>query len=100
MINKEFETKALGRCKILEYANNNALIEKMYDATEKYIIAMGFNDNDNTWRSGLYHTDIGNAFDEFTDMSILVNDISEETVKKYVSEVTEQMRELRKKLKK
>lgn len=95
MINKEFETKALGRCKILEYANNNALIEKMYDATEKYIIAMGYNEKDNTWRSGIYHTDLCEAFDEFTDMSLLVNDISTETVEKYINEVTEQMKELR-----
>lgn len=95
MINKEFETKTLGKCKILEYANNNALIEKMYDTPEKYIVAMGFNEKDNTWRSGIYHIDINEAFDEFTNMSLLVDDISQEEVEKYINEVSEQMQELR-----
>lgn len=97
MINREFEKIALGKCKVLEYANNNALIEKMYDTPEKYIVAMGFNEKDNTWRSGLYHTNLSEAFDEFTDMSILVNDISQELVEKYVNEITEQMKDLRNK---
>lgn len=62
-----FETKSLGKLKILAFIGNNALLEKMYDTPEKYIIASGFDINDKRWNFGSYFTTLKDAFSEFSE---------------------------------
>ena len=67
MIYNEFETKALGKLKILAHIDNRALLEKMYDDPEKYIIATDFNIEEKTWIFGSYFNNFKNALEDFTE---------------------------------
>lgn len=62
-----FSTRALGNLKILAYIDNYALIEKMYDTPEKYIIASGFDMESKSWNFGSYYTDFKEVLEDFTD---------------------------------
>lgn len=60
-----FRTLALGELKILGFIGEVALLEKAYDAKEKYIIAINFDIENNCWDSGIYYTSFQEAFEEF-----------------------------------
>ena len=62
-----FNTNSLGKLKILAFIGNNALLEKMYDTPEKYIIASGFNIKEKNWNFGSYFTNLKDAFKEFSE---------------------------------
>ena len=62
-----FETRSLGKLKILAFIGNNAFLEKMYDTPEKYIIASGFNIAEKSWNFGSYYTTLKDAFNSFSD---------------------------------
>ena len=62
-----FKTRALGELRILSFIDNVALLEKMYDAKEKYIIAINFDIENDCWDSGIYHTSFQDAFEEFKE---------------------------------
>lgn len=62
-----FSTRALGNLKILAYIDDYALIEKMYDTPEKYIIASGFDMESKSWNFGSYYTDFKEVLEDFTD---------------------------------
>lgn len=63
----EFETKALGKLKILANIDNRALLEKMYDTPEKYIVATNFNIESKEWDFGSYFQDFQEALEEFSE---------------------------------
>ena len=63
----EFETNSLGKLKILANIDNKALLEKMYDTPEKYIIAINFNYKDKEWDYGIYHQNFKEALEDFTE---------------------------------
>lgn len=71
MVNQEnsmyFNTKALGNLKILALIDNYALIEKMYDTPEKYIIASGFDIKTKTWNFGSYYSNFKDVVEDFTE---------------------------------
>lgn len=67
MAYNEFETRALGKIKILAHIDNRALLEKMYDTPEKYIIATNFNIEGKSWSFGSYYNNFQNALEEFTE---------------------------------
>lgn len=67
MAYNEFETKSLGRLKILAHIDNKALLEKMYNTPEKYIIATNFNIETKSWDFGSYFDDFKNALEDFTE---------------------------------
>ena len=46
------ETHSLGKLKILAFIGTNALLEKMYDTPEKYILASGFDIKEKRWNFG------------------------------------------------
>ena len=62
-----FETRSLGKLKILAFIGNNAMLEKMYETPEKYIIASGFNITEKSWNFGSYYTTLKDAFNSFSD---------------------------------
>lgn len=83
-----FETKALGKLKILAFIGNNALLEKMYDTPEKYIIASGFNINERSWNFGSYFTNLKDAFKEFAEKTnIQINLLAKEPIEEREIEV-------------
>ncbi|MGN1299627.1 MAG: hypothetical protein ACI4UE_06580 [Candidatus Scatovivens sp.] len=67
MTYNEFETKSLGKLKILAHIDNRALLEKMYDTPEKYIIATNFNIETKSWDFGSYYYSFQDAIEEFTE---------------------------------
>ena len=67
MTYNEFETKSLGKLKILAHIDNRALLEKMYDTPEKYIIATNFNIETKSWDFGSYYSSFQDAIEEFTE---------------------------------
>ncbi len=62
-----FKTKSLGELQILALVDNCALIEKMYDTPEKYIIANGFDMKIKSWNFGSYYEEFKEALEDFTD---------------------------------
>ncbi len=71
-----FETKALGKLRILSFIDNIALLEKMYDSKEIYIVAINFDIENCCWGSGLYRTSFQEAFEEFRKMVYLGKNIN------------------------
>ena len=67
MTYNEFETKSLGKLKILAHIDNRALLEKMYNTPEKYIIATNFNIETKSWDFGSYFENFQDALEEFTE---------------------------------
>lgn len=67
MTYNEFETRSLGKLKILAHIDNRALLEKMYDTPEKYIIATNFNIETKSWDFGSYFESFQDALEEFTE---------------------------------
>ncbi len=67
MDNMYFKTKSLGNLRILSLIDNYALIEKMYDTPEKYIIASGFDMKSKSWNFGSYYENFREALEDFTD---------------------------------
>ena len=63
----EFEAGALGKLKILAHIDNKALLETMYDSSEKYIIATNFKLQEESWDFGSYYSDFHSALEEFTE---------------------------------
>lgn len=63
----EFETKSLGKLKILAHIDNRALLEKMYNTPEKYIIVTNFNIETKSWDFGSYFENFQDALEEFTE---------------------------------
>ena len=117
MTYNEFETKALGKIKILAHIDNRALLEKMYDTPEKYIIATDFNIEEKSWAFGSYYNNFQNALEEFTervlgarnlqstrekiteelyDLSTKVSEIADSTDKVAVNEYLENQKEMEK----
>lgn len=117
MAYNEFETGALGKLKILAHIDNRALLEKMYDTPEKYIIATGFNIEERSWKFGSYFDSFQNALEDFTerilsarhlkssrqkiteelyDLSTKVSEIAHSTDKVAVNEYLENQKEMEK----
>ena len=96
-MNNEFETKSLGKLKILAHIDNIALLEKLYNAPEKYIIATNFDVEQKSWASGSYYEDFKDVLEEFTERILSARDLrtsKQKTIEKLydlstrVSEVT------------
>lgn len=62
-----FETKSLGKLKILAFIGGNALLEKMYNTPEKYIVASGFDMESKSWNYGSYYQELEDALKKFYD---------------------------------
>lgn len=62
-----FETKSLGKLKILAFIGGNALLEKMYNTPEKYIVASGFDMESKSWNHGSYYQELEDALKKFYD---------------------------------
>lgn len=62
-----FETKSLGKLKILAFIGENALLEKMYNTPEKYIVASGFDMESKSWNYGNYYQELEDALKKFYD---------------------------------
>ena len=62
-----FETKSLGKLKILAFIGENALLEKMYNTPEKYIVASGFDMESKSWNYGSYYQELEDALKKFYD---------------------------------
>lgn len=60
-----FETKSLGKLKILAFIGENALLEKMYNIPEKYIVASGFDMESKSWNYGSYYQELEDALKKF-----------------------------------
>lgn len=71
-----FKTNALGELRILSFIDNTALLEKMYDTEEKYIIAINFDIENCCWGSGLYRSSFQDAFEEFRERIYMEKHIS------------------------
>lgn len=115
MTYNEFETKSLGRLKILAHIDNRALLEKMYNTPEKYIIATNFNIETKSWDFGSYFENFQEALEEFTervlsnkhlksskqkiteelyDLSIKVSELAHQTDNVFVNEYFKNEREM------
>lgn len=62
-----FKTKSLGKLKILAFIGENALLEKMYNTPEKYIVASGFDMESKSWNYGSYYQELEDALKKFYD---------------------------------
>lgn len=85
----EFETKSLGKLKILAHIDNRALLEKMYNTPEKYIIAMNFNIETKSWDFGSYFENFQDALEEFTERVL-----SNKHLKSSKQKITEELYDL------
>ena len=115
MTYNEFETKSLGKLKILAHIDNRALLEKMYNTPEKYIIATNFNIETKSWDFGSYFENFQDALEEFTervlsnkhlksskqkiteelyDLSIKVSELAHQTDNVFVNEYLKNEREM------
>lgn len=115
MTYNEFETKSLGKLKILAHIDNRALLEKMYNTPEKYIIATNFNSETKSWDFGSYFENFQDALEEFTervlsnqhlksskqkiteglyDLSIKVSELAHQTDNVFVNEYLKNEREM------
>lgn len=117
MTYNEFETRSLGKLKVLAHIDNRALLEKMYDTPEKYIIATNFNIATKSWDFGSYFESFQDALEEFTervlsarnlqssrqkvteelyDLSTKVSEIAHSTDRVAVNEYLENQKEMEK----
>ncbi|MCI9038893.1 MAG: hypothetical protein HFJ29_03325 [Clostridia bacterium] len=71
-----FKTNALGKLKILCLIDKTALIEKMYNTKEKYIVAVNFDIENCCWDFGFYRTSFQEAFEDFRERVYLGKHIS------------------------
>lgn len=78
-----FETNSLGKLRILAYIGTVALLEKMYDTPEKYIVAVDFDIENSRWNHGIYCTSFKTAFEEFRERAYLSQKL--ETPKEQIS---------------
>lgn len=85
----EFETKSLGKLKILAHIDNRALLEKMYNTPEKYIIATNFNIETRSWDFGSYFENFQDALEEFTERVL-----SNKHLKSSKQKITEELYDL------
>ena len=82
MYNNEIETKSLGKMRVLANIKDIALIEKLYDAPEKYIVGVGFNKETNSWSFGIYHSDLAKALNSLNrTVSLRINVATPEEMK-------------------
>lgn len=89
MTYNEFETKSLGKLKILAHIDNRALLEKMYNTPEKYIIATNFNIETKSWDFGSYFENFQDALEEFTERVL-----SNKYLKSSKQKITEELYDL------
>lgn len=89
MAYNEIETKSLGKLKILAHIDNRALLEKMYDTPEKYIIATNFDIATKSWDFGSYYYSFQDAIEEFTER-VLAN----RNIKSSIQKTTEELYDL------
>jgi hypothetical protein len=89
MVYNEIETKSLGKLKILAHIDNRALLEKMYDTPEKYIIATNFDIATKSWDFGSYYYSFQDAIEEFTER-VLAN----RNIKSSIQKTTEELYDL------
>lgn len=113
----EFESRSLGRLKILAHIDNRALLEKMYDDPEKYIIATDFDIEKKAWAFCSCFDNFKNALEDFTervlsarnlkssrekiieelyDLSTKVSELAHSTDKVAVKEYLENQKEMEK----
>jgi len=85
----EFESRSLGRLKILAHIDNRALLEKMYNDPEKYIIATDFNIEEKAWAFGSYFDNFKNALEDFTERVLSARNLQSSR-----QEVTEELYDL------
>ncbi len=85
----EFETKSLGKLKILAHIDNRALLEKMYNTPEKYIIVTNFNIETKSWDFGSYFENFQDALEEFTERVL-----SNKHLKSSKQKITEELYDL------
>lgn len=89
MAYNEIETKSLGKLKILAHIDNRALLEKMYDTPEKYIVATNFDIATKSWDFGSYYYSFQDAIEEFTER-VLAN----RNIKSSMQKTTEELYDL------
>lgn len=89
MIYNEFESRSLGRLKILAHIDNRALLEMQNDAPEKYIIATDFDLEDKSWGFGSYFESFQNALEEFSERVL-----SARNLKSSKQKITEELYDL------
>lgn len=65
MYNNEIETRTLGRMKVLACIEDIALIERLCDTPEKYVVGVGFNKETDSWSYGIYHNKLTEALNSF-----------------------------------
>ena len=65
-----FQTMSLGKVKLLALIGNNALIERLDNNPEKYIVANGFDMQNKTWTFGCYYRSFKQAMKEYANESI------------------------------
>lgn len=75
MYNNEIETKSLGKMKILACINNIALIERLCDTPEKFVVGVGFDKETNSWGYGIYHDKLTGALNSFNKAVLLRSNV-------------------------
>ena len=89
MTYNEFESKSLGRLKILAHIDNRALLERQNDVPDKYIIATNFNIENKNWDFGSYYYSFQDAIEEFTERVL-----SNRHIKSSMQKTTEELYDL------
>lgn len=67
MTYNEIESKSLGKLKILAHIDNKALLERMSNVPDKYIIATNFNIEEKSWDFGSYYYSFQDVIEEFME---------------------------------
>ena len=82
MYNNEIETKSLGKMRVLAHIKDIALIERVCDAPEKYVVGVGFNKKTDSWSFGIYHSDLAKALNSFNKtVALRINVVTPEEIK-------------------
>ena len=89
MTYNEIESKSLGRLKILAHIDNRALLERMNDVPDKYIIATNFNIEDKSWDFGSYYYSFQDVVEEFMERVL-----SDRNIKSSRQKTTEELYDL------
>lgn len=89
MTYNEFESRSLGRLKILAHIDNRALLERQNEVPDKYIIATNFDIATKSWDFGSYYYSFQDAIEEFTER-VLAN----RNIKSSMQKITEELYDL------
>lgn len=89
MTYNEIESKSLGNLKILAHIDNRALLERINDVPDKYIIATNFDIETKSWDFGSYYYSFQDAIEEFTERVL-----SNRNIKSSIQKTTEELYDL------